>query len=143
MVEDICSTLADKPAETLLIKIIPIGSINLRLLLVKETWMKMLQHLEFSDQLTLERARDIRNTVTLAHQRRDYRDSRYICQQPAHRLCNDRFHHDGVLVPFGHSREQFLFPNPSVNVQGRFHIALTSQQHDLSKNRDLANARFG
>lgn len=88
--------------------------------------MVVLLYLEIPLDFTPEQARKNRALVTLAPRRRDYHCGKYSLQQPAHRVCGERFRHDGILLPFGHSREPFQIPNPSVQPQGCFYVFLTS-----------------
>ncbi|PFH56468.1 hypothetical protein XA68_16469 [Ophiocordyceps unilateralis] len=64
--------------------------------------------------MTPERAREARSAVTVNEDRKDWRDRIFCCQRPAHRLCLLRFRQDGILLPFGASRDDFTEPNPAL-----------------------------
>ncbi|XHG09041.1 hypothetical protein AWENTII_012120 [Aspergillus wentii] len=51
--------------------------------------------------------------VTLASSRTDFRDRLMYRLPPSWRLAKLRFRKDGVLLPFGDSREDFTVPNPT------------------------------
>ncbi|OJJ86188.1 DUF4470 domain-containing protein [Aspergillus glaucus CBS 516.65] len=61
-----------------------------------------------------EKASAQRQSVTLAHSRRDYRDRAMLRLPPSWRLAKLRFRKEGVLLPFGASSERFKVPNPTL-----------------------------
>lgn len=113
-VERMCSKIAHKSASWSYANTWRFGSRSLRLVLTKNQWFALLRFLDIPDGLTSEQAQVIRKTVTLAHERRDYLDRSLIWREPAHRLCVVKFREDGILLPFGHSRADFVHPNPTL-----------------------------
>jgi hypothetical protein len=113
MIEDVCFKIADRAAGTLQAKTWNVGKCSLRLVLKKESWTTLLSHLRVPLGLTLQQAYDKRVAVTKAEQQQEiHRD---LCVlRPEHRLCREKYRDDGILLPFGHSREEFTVPNPCV-----------------------------
>lgn len=114
LVADVVQKVDNKPLKSLQAKSWTFGSRILRLILTKEVWCKLLERLDVPINLTVQKAHQIRTAVTLAPSRRDYRERRYMCVFPAHRLSQERYRMDGLLLPFGASRAQFDTPNPFV-----------------------------
>lgn len=86
---------------------------SLRLVLEKENWFRLKDFLMVPEGLTMEEARRIRTATTLAPERADYRDRWYFKDEsPFMRVAKHRFQEDGLLLPFGHPREEFSIPNP-------------------------------
>lgn len=115
LVSDVVQKIVNKPLKSLQAKSWSFGSRTLRLVLTKEIWCKLLERLDVPTNLTAQKAHQIRTAITLAPSRRDYRERRYMCLLPAHRLCQERYRTDGLLLPFGVSRAQFDTPNPFVH----------------------------
>lgn len=90
-----------------------VGKSSLRLVLKKEAWTTLLSHLRLPAGLSLQQAHDKRVAVTKAEQQQEiHRD---LCVlHPEHRLCREKYREDGIMLPFGHSREEFMVPNPYV-----------------------------
>lgn len=114
LVEEVCTKIANKSPKTMLGKTWTFGSRTLRLVVRKEEWASLPYYLKRPDGLSMNRAQDIRNSCTMAEERRDYRERKWLSQLPAHRFCEERFRKDGILLPFGHPRDQYSIPNPSV-----------------------------
>lgn len=89
-------------------------SVQLSVRLTKENWQQLLQLCETPQEVDKETARVARQSVTLAPHRVDYRELRMLTQDPAHRVCEERFRKDGILLAFGHPRDGFDIPNPYV-----------------------------
>ncbi|USW53875.1 hypothetical protein Slin15195_G071940 [Septoria linicola] len=89
------------------------GSVQLSVGLTKDNWQQLLQLCETPQEVDKETARVARQSVTLAPHRVDYRELRMLSQDPAHRVCEERFRKDGILLPFGHPRAGFDIPNPT------------------------------
>ena len=86
---------------------------TLRLVLMKEEWLKLEKSLESPQGLGPDQARNIRIAVTLAPEREHYRDRWYFkYSMPSVRIAKRRFREDGLLLPFGHPRLSFDTPNP-------------------------------
>lgn len=67
------------------------------------------------DGLDLQNAQQIRTTLPTAPKCRDYRERTMFAQFATHRLCSHKFKKDGILLPFGQTRELFDTSNPSEN----------------------------
>lgn len=85
---------------------------SLRVSLKKEHWQWLLVLVSRPRGLTVQMANRIRHQVTLAPHRIDYLHRFLLLQQPKHRICHQRFRQDGILLPFGYSRDDFTVPNP-------------------------------
>jgi hypothetical protein len=120
LVVDVTQKIANKPLKSLQAKSWSFGSRTLRLVLTKEIWYKLLERLDVPTDFTAQKAHRTRTTITLAPSRRDYRERRYMCLSPAHRLSQERYRTDGLLLPFGVSRAKFDTPNPFVDPAAPF-----------------------
>ncbi|KAK5993033.1 hypothetical protein PT974_06460 [Cladobotryum mycophilum] len=105
--------IAGKNPKSLQAKTWNFGPRSIRLVFTKEVWGKLLGFVTVSETLTRQEADVSRTAITLCPERRDYRDRQYTCLLPAQRMCQERYRTDGVLLPFGHSREPFTVPNPT------------------------------
>lgn len=88
---------------------------RVNVVLPKKSWLALLNYLEVPEGLSLDKARSIRTAVTLPAGHLDYIEHNYFPLLPTQRVCWHRFRLDGVLLPFGASREPFDTPNPLVN----------------------------
>jgi len=113
MIEDVCVKITDRAAGSLQAKTRKVGKSSLRLVLKKEAWKTLFSHLRLPPGLTLQQAYDKRVAVTKAEQQQEiHRD---LCVlHPEHRLCREKYREDGIMLPFGHSREGFTIPNQYV-----------------------------
>ncbi|KAJ8610782.1 hypothetical protein MRB53_038333 [Persea americana] len=113
--EDVNCKIQTKASGVILGKTWNFGQHNCRVELTKEKWMSMLSFVrEITNLSTDQAASEIRTAVTLAPGRKDYRDRMLFTHAPQHRLSIIRFHEDGILVPFGAKRDDFVVPNPFV-----------------------------
>ena len=117
LIEDVNHKAADKPSRKLLGKTWTFGERSLRLVLTKESWHSLLSYFKVPTGLTPQRAQEIRSAVTLADTRIDYRERDLLSQKPANRACATYFREDGILLPIGHSCEEFDTPSPSVQTE--------------------------
>ncbi|KAK5687370.1 hypothetical protein LTS10_001508 [Elasticomyces elasticus] len=92
------------------------GVSTIRVGLTKEKWTSLLSYLKAPAGMTKDDARRLRIAVTLA--REDTNDRISICQRPAHRLCKQRYREDGILLPFGESRDDFTSGSWPMNDSG-------------------------
>ncbi|KAI9731728.1 MAG: hypothetical protein M1834_004517 [Cirrosporium novae-zelandiae] len=113
LIEEVCAKIQAKPAATLLSKIWKYGTRSLRLVLRKQQWDDILSYFEVPDSLSTVQAQSIRTLTTLAPEREDYFHRSLYTQPPAWRVCSLKFRQDGILLPFGSSREAFDTPNPT------------------------------
>ncbi|KAI1101065.1 hypothetical protein F4804DRAFT_317033 [Jackrogersella minutella] len=114
MVQDVCKKIEAKAPDTVLAKTWTFGSRSLRLVLAKKQWFELLASLELPPGLTIEKAHQIRQSVTLAAERVDFRERSYFSQTPGERTSGQRFRESGVLLPFGAPRDSFTIPNPTL-----------------------------
>lgn len=112
MIVDVCQKTQGKSANSLLAKTWTLGRRSLRLVLQKSAWDALLTFIDTPEGLTAERANDVRRTVTLAEDRKDFRDRHLLFQADFHRVALTRFREDGLLLPFGAPRDEFQHPNP-------------------------------
>ncbi|KAK3650726.1 hypothetical protein LTR56_006131 [Elasticomyces elasticus] len=110
LIQDVVDKIAGKAAETLQKKTWKFGANELCLTLSKTCWVAMLSLLEVPPALTTKSAQRAYTDVTMA--RKDSIESQYMRHSPAHRVCKEQFRKDGILLPFGNSREAFTIPNP-------------------------------
>lgn len=85
-----------------------------------KTWSKLASYFPGKANVPFENASAQRQSVTLAHSRRDYRDRAMLRLPPSWRLAKLRYRKEGVLLPFGASSERFNVPNPCVPAPSRF-----------------------
>lgn len=114
LVEEIVGKIANKSAGAIFGKTWTYGSRSLRVVSSKEQWSMLLSYLETPQGLSLKQAQEARLEITLAKERQDNKDRRMFAQPPAHRVCGERFREEGILLPFGQSRKDFILPNPFV-----------------------------
>jgi hypothetical protein len=113
MIEDVCVKIADRAAGSLQAKTWKVGKCSLRLVLTKESWTTLLSHFRLPPGLTLQQVYDKRVAVTKAEQQQEiHRD--FCVLHPEHRVCREKYREDGIMLPFGYSREEFTVPNPCV-----------------------------
>lgn len=87
-----------------------LGSSTCEVVLRKRQWQVM--PLFTSITSPTEDLRKARTDTTLAPTLLDDRHRRMFVLRPTDRVCWDRFRQDGILLPFGHSREEFEIVNP-------------------------------
>lgn len=107
-----CTKISGKPDSTLLAKTWRFGNRSLRVVLPKSSWESVLSHLSVPEGLTSSKAQDIRVGVTLAEQRVDYLDRHLFSLPPASCMGMVKYRTDGIFLPFGHPRSEFIVPNP-------------------------------
>ena len=88
------------------------GNSTLTATLRKAEWNRVLSYLPDVPYMSYDKAVALHKSVTLAHSRRDYRDRALFPLHPSWRLSVWKFRSDGILLPFGASREKFRAPNP-------------------------------
>lgn len=114
MIEGVCQKTEGKPGSSLLSKTWVFGNRSLKLVLHKSAWDALLTLIDNRNGLTSEEAHAVRKAVTLAEEKKDFRDRDLSCQSDFHRVALTRFREDGLLLPFGAPRDDFKHPNPSV-----------------------------
>jgi len=112
LIQEVCTKVCEKPAKSLQSKTWRYGTRSLRLVLQKEQWDRLLSYFQVPDGLSLIQAQNVRILTTLAPERRDYVDRALYNLPPSSRVCMMKFRMDGILLPFGSSRNEFDTPNP-------------------------------
>ena len=84
--QEVCAKVKDKPDDALLAKTWTFGAKSLRVILSNDKWMLLPTFLEVLDGLSCNQADKIRKDITLAVERRDYRDRNIFMQKPPHRV---------------------------------------------------------
>lgn len=112
LVQDVCDKICTKSPDSLQAKTWRFGKHSLRLVLPQHTWMQLLTYMDVPPGLDSQKATKIRQVVTLAESRVDYRDRHLLFFSPAHRIAKTRYWEDGLLLPFGARRDEFDVPNP-------------------------------
>jgi len=109
---EVCEKIKDKPPTSLQAKTFSFGKRSLRLVLKKKQWEELKDYFNVPRDLTQEDAQAIRRRVMLAPERVDYLHRALCNQPPPMRVATVTFREDGMLLPFGASREMFDTPNP-------------------------------
>ena len=112
LIQEVCNKIQAKPAQLFLSKTWTYGTRSLRLILTKEQWNHLLRYFEIPDGLSAAQAQAIRLSTTLAPERKDYLERALLSQPPAWRVCTMKFRKNGILLPFGSSRQEYDSPNP-------------------------------
>ncbi|KAL6863995.1 hypothetical protein J3F83DRAFT_182202 [Trichoderma novae-zelandiae] len=114
LIQNVCDKAKDKQGTSILAKTFTFGQRSLRLVLQKSSWDALLAYLSIPAGLTAERASRIRAAVTLVESRKDYWHRDWLVLTPTRRVAKHRFRQDGILLPFGSSRDDFQEPNPTL-----------------------------
>jgi hypothetical protein len=113
MIQDVCAKISERRAGPLQAKTWTIGRCSLRLVLKEESWTALLSYFSLPSGLTSKQAREKRIAVTKAEQQQEiFRD--FCVLHPQHCVCKEKYRDDGIILPFGSSREDFTVPNPFV-----------------------------
>lgn len=112
LVQDVCSKIGDKSSASLLSKTWQIRGCSLRIVMNKKAWLLLLSCLTERPGLTLQQAQALRLAVTNGYNHRDDRDRVAVRQLAAHRVSKQKHNEDGMILPLGHSRDEFVIPNP-------------------------------
>lgn len=115
LVREVCDKTSGKNPDTRLAKTWTFGAqgtTKIRLVITRCQWLALLAMLQAPKDLGLARAKTIRDRVANAPERVDYRERHMFCQLPNLRMGFHKFRADGILLPFGASRADFVIPNP-------------------------------
>lgn len=112
LIQDVCDKIRDKNPDRIQAKTWRFGGHSLRLMLTQSNWSRVLSYIDPPPGVDAEKAVQIRQAVTIAASRVDYRDRNLLYFSPSHRIAKDRFWKDGLLLPFGVPRSEFVLPNP-------------------------------
>ncbi|RDW81293.1 uncharacterized protein DSM5745_04850 [Aspergillus mulundensis] len=132
MVQAACSEIKNNPyydePRSTFARTWGIGKYSLKLWLNKPSWNSLLSRLDVPLGLTAERAQQMRTASLVNPAAVDYFE-RFMClQPPSHRVASKKFQYDGLLLPFGSSRQEFQVPNPTLF--GQDHMWLPSYSAD-------------
>ena len=114
LLDDVNRKIKDRATGVQLGKTWTFASCTLRVVLTKERWNALASYLKVPEGLTASRAQEARKTVMYATADLDVQERRYYAQPLRRRVCLEKYREDGILLPFGHSREDFNVPNPYV-----------------------------
>lgn len=112
LIEDVVRKLSNRKSTVSQRKTWTFGQNTCTVEMSKTSWTSLLRYIKNVENLTMDRAQQIRSRVTLAPERVNYRDRHMLALTPSRRLCMQRFREDGLLLPFGASRVAFSVPNP-------------------------------
>lgn len=98
----------------------------LRLSLPVVRWNYVINSLKTPPALSYQVAKARMQHVTLDPRRRDAREYHYskMTDSPHLRMVYQRFLEDGMLLPFGHSRLDFVYPNGLISLPPPFRLFL-------------------
>ncbi|KAF4594736.1 hypothetical protein GQ602_000349 [Ophiocordyceps camponoti-floridani] len=116
LINEMCYSIATQPADHIFRKSWEASDgACLSLSLQQKTWFRLRRFLNVPAGITKEKATRIRDAVTSAPERADYRDRwHYNEATPFGRIAKERFRQDGLLLPYGHPRLGFDIPNPTL-----------------------------
>ncbi|KAI1122573.1 hypothetical protein F5Y10DRAFT_287042 [Nemania abortiva] len=114
LIEEVCGKIEQKTATTRLGKTWQFGESSVRLVLSRENWMSLLRYLDVPQGLTKNTAQQVRQKVMSAPERIDYVDRALCTMSPSAKMGMMKFREDGILLPFGQTRETFTHPNPTM-----------------------------
>lgn len=109
---EVCSEIEDKLSASLHSKILQAGKCSLHVTMSKAAWRLLLSCLTVRPGLTLQQAHALRMAAVHKQEHQDIYDRTTVSQPPGHRVSKQKFKEDGIILPFGHSREAFVIPNP-------------------------------
>ena len=112
LIQDVCQKIENKPASSFQAKRFSINGKTLRVVLLKEQWLKLPAYLDVPDGLTVVRVKEIRDAVVCAPHRLDHVHRHLYNLSPRARTSMMRFRERGVLFPFGAPTNEFDTPNP-------------------------------
>ncbi|KAI2631779.1 hypothetical protein GGS21DRAFT_491683 [Xylaria nigripes] len=114
MVQNVCDRIAYKYGSTLFGKTWRFGQNSLRLVLSRDNWFALLGYFDIAKHLNNNNVQLSRRRIVYAPESVDYADRALCLQTPTGRLAVSKFRKDGLLLPFGHPREAFTLPNPTM-----------------------------
>jgi hypothetical protein len=109
-IDDVCNKIKDRPVDSTQAKTFNIGGSSIRLTLEKWQWIRLAKMFEVREDLSAPEAQLIRRSVTMS--RIDHIDRSIYKMSPGRRVGVMRYRQDGVVLPFGSSRKDFVVPNP-------------------------------
>ncbi|KAI9372814.1 hypothetical protein BJX61DRAFT_542323 [Aspergillus egyptiacus] len=115
-VQEACKPIvrADKHSTDIFETTMTFGQRSIKISMCKRGWLFVLAVLKTPGGITAEEAGNLRRAITLSTRRKDHLDRYLYFLPPAHRLAHLKFRDDGILLPFGASRDEFCILNPSL-----------------------------
>lgn len=114
LISSVCQKIKAKSETSMQSKLFKFGDRSLRVILKKSKWDTLLLRISTPKNLSKAQAHQIRTSSIFRLENKDNMHCRLFSQQPAHRVCEDSFRKDGVFLPMGWSRENYVVPNPCV-----------------------------
>ncbi|KAI1461152.1 hypothetical protein F4805DRAFT_315199 [Annulohypoxylon moriforme] len=116
LISEVCGGISNKTSCTYLEKLWRFESkCTLRLTLKEKDWVRALTFFEIPEHLTAEKAQELRHAIVLAPEGQDKRENRAFRDvSTSMRVAKQRYEEDGMLLPFGHPRVGFEYPNPTI-----------------------------
>jgi hypothetical protein len=111
---EVCEKIKDKKPLSIQAKTFTFGNKSLRLLLEQKQWYALKNFFNVPSTFTAEEAQQVRRKIMLAPSRVDYLHRALNNQRPNMRMAMLKFRQDGILLPYGCSRQEFDTPNPYV-----------------------------
>jgi hypothetical protein len=112
LIKDVCGKIEHKNDDSLQAKTWKYGTRSLRVVLKKSQWNRLLLYFEVPVGLLTAQAQRIRVATTLAPERKDFVDRALYNRPPVWRASMMKFRSDGILLPFGASRQDRDTLNP-------------------------------
>lgn len=114
LVEDVCTKIANKPDTVPLGKTFKITTgQSIRIVLTKSDWNRFKAYFTLPAGLNPDTVRAMRQNAVYNPARRDNLHKGFYTFWPALRMCADKFRRDGILLPYGASRTDFVAWNPT------------------------------
>ncbi len=114
LIKEVCNENRTKAASTSIPKKWIYGARSIRLILTKAEWNRLRSYFEVPEGLSMAIVQE--NRANIAPHRNDNFEQTLYCQAPPWRVCRTKFRDEGILLPFGSSRDEFDVPNPSVSL---------------------------
>ncbi|KAI0108740.1 hypothetical protein F4776DRAFT_643594 [Hypoxylon sp. NC0597] len=119
VVKSVCDKIAHKTGQTLLGETWSFGKSSLRLALTRNDWFSLLSYFDVPQGLDKDSAQLVRGKVTSNPDGVDQYERDLCYKSPPARVATAKFRGDGILLPFGQSREEFIIPNPTIFHTGK------------------------
>ncbi|OTA53809.1 hypothetical protein K449DRAFT_339298 [Hypoxylon sp. EC38] len=114
MVKTVCDKIIRKASSTLFAKTWSFGDSSLRVVLTRDQWLSLLSHFDVPQGLDKDSSQVLRRKVTLNPDKIDHYEKDLCLKSPFARVAMAKFYDDGILLPFGETREEFIIPNPTM-----------------------------
>ncbi|RAK79057.1 uncharacterized protein BO72DRAFT_476153 [Aspergillus fijiensis CBS 313.89] len=144
LIQDVCHTTIDHERLEPVSKTWNFRACSLSVTLGRAVWSRLLSYCNIPSGLTAESAQKIRTGQVFGASEKDLHDEHMIFLSPRQRLAYHKFRQDGLLLPFGYPRHDFVQPNPTL-FQYRGVWPLMARANPLSgwSLRDVLETRSG